>query len=70
MADAIKWRVFIHMDGKEFSQPYDDLEQILRSFCPDLWKGEIDRVEGPNGERCSIEDLERLCASRGLVAQR
>jgi hypothetical protein len=64
------WTIFIRMDGKEVSEQSDDLEATLRSFCPDLWRGQVLRIEGPNGALYSIEDIKRLCADRGLMARR
>jgi hypothetical protein len=63
------WTIFIRIDGQEFSQTSDDLEATLRSFCPDLWKQQVLRIEG-NGTVYSIEDIKRLCADRGLVPRR
>jgi len=66
---SIMWKVFRREGGREESQDYEDLDRILTSFCPDLWKEEI-RVEGPNGERYSMEDIRKLCTSRGLTPRR
>lgn len=70
--DIAIWTIFSHdrqQPGREFSQTSTDLEGTLTWICRDLLHAEVIRIEGPNGECYSFEDIKQLCASRRLLSQ-
>ena len=58
------WRV--HYSNGKYSRYMDTKEQVLSMICPDLWRGEVRALIGPNGEEIPLQQLEKECQSRKM----